>query len=268
MASLSCFQYQRKGFFFNTSQLIYDVYYWVFLGIFYQIKEVPSKSYFVNFFIQCVMTFIKHFSYIYRNNHMNFLLYSLNEVHYTYCLVSQFYMQQESQFRPGQYFPLPIRQVDCACQISEVGFSGLLHEKYPSRIHEKERLDGYKAPASETRGNFTYYRSLSFNFCLSTNPADTYLGSKERGGRIKSHFTKTPLLGEACIKEVHKTGGKTFLLKLVFGFRQHGAAWICPDFQNASSDWKVSMSSHNSDNEAQGLGRYEQQSELYLVTQQ
>lgn len=32
--------------------------------------------------------------------------------------------------------------------------------------------------------------------------------SKERRGRIKNNFTKMPLLGEACIEEVHERGEK------------------------------------------------------------
>ena len=43
------------------------------------------------------------------------------------------------------------------------------------------------------RGSVAYHRSLSFKFCFSINPIESYMGSKEKGESIKRNKQKITL---------------------------------------------------------------------------
>ena len=48
-----------------------------------------------------------------------------------------------------------------------------------------KKPDSCKASVSEMRGHFADHRGLSFKFCLSKSPLNSYLGSQEREGGVQ-----------------------------------------------------------------------------------
>ena len=60
-----------------------------------------------------------------------------------------------------------------------------------------KKLDSCKASVSEMRGHFANHRGLSFKFCFSNSPIDSYLGSQETEGgeQEANNLTKVSLPG-------------------------------------------------------------------------